>query len=67
MDGSEVPILRSPMTKTTADSKPVKDEAPEADRKEAPTSNKIRVARTTSLAPHSQTWVTVVTKRRGTI
>eukprot|EP00171_Calliarthron_tuberculosum_P006094 IDg6094t1 len=50
MDGSYAPIQKFPLKKTSAESRPVKYEAPEADRKEKPTSNMIRVARSTSLA-----------------
>eukprot|EP00171_Calliarthron_tuberculosum_P000842 IDg842t1 len=53
--------------KKTADGKPIEGKTPVAEPKSTPTSNKIRIARPATLGPRTQTWVTVVTKRRGTI
>lgn len=65
-DGTEVPILRSTFGQPPTD-QPVPALQTDKKTKARPTSNKIRVAKQVLLQPHSQTWVSAVSQRKGSV
>eukprot|EP00171_Calliarthron_tuberculosum_P021965 IDg21965t1 len=66
IDGTEIPIIQSAFKK--APTKSPKNKTPtNGENKTKPTSSSIRIAKNVLLSPKSQTFVSVVTERRGTI